>query len=103
MITIDYVEKKDGNKYITITNSADSKNKNSIQIDLSQPSDWSKQNINNFIIRTVSIAEDKLELPKQKVHKNKFMKKVMLLNLLNLLTNYLLNLLINTMKSSLFA
>ena len=58
MITIDYVEKKDGNKYITITNSADSKNKNSIQIDLS------KQNINNFIIRTVSIAEDKLELPK---------------------------------------
>ena len=64
MITIDYVEKKDGNKYITITNSVDSKNKNSIQIDLSQPSDWSKQNINNFIIRTVSIAEDKLELPK---------------------------------------
>ncbi|SFW06775.1 Uncharacterised protein [Chlamydia abortus] len=39
MITIDYVEKKDGNKYITIKNSADSKNKNSIQIDLSQPSD----------------------------------------------------------------
>lgn len=27
MITIDYVEKKDGNKYITITNSADSKTK----------------------------------------------------------------------------
>ena len=64
MITIDYLEKKDGNKYITITNSADSKNKNAIQIDLSQPSDWSKQNINNFIIRTVSLAEDKLELPK---------------------------------------
>lgn len=64
MITIDYVEKKDKSKYITITNSADSKNKNAIQIDLSKPSDWNKQNINNFIIRTVSLAEDKLELPK---------------------------------------
>lgn len=63
MITIDYAEEKDGNKYITITNSANSKNI-SIKINISEPSDWNKQNINNFIIRTVSLAEDKLELPK---------------------------------------
>ncbi len=63
MITIDFNIAKDDTKYITITNSEDSKNKNILKIDIENPSEWNKQKINAFLIRTVSIAEEKLQEP----------------------------------------
>lgn len=40
------------------------KNKYKIEIDLDNPSDaWNKENINNFIIRAISISDEKLSEP----------------------------------------
>lgn len=64
MITIDYVFTKDKKRLIVISNASDSKNKYKIEIDLYNPSDaWNKENINNFIIRAISISDEKLSEP----------------------------------------
>ncbi|AUW36906.1 hypothetical protein C1937_00285 [Metamycoplasma hominis] len=64
MITIDYVFTKDEKRLIVISNVSDSKNKYKIEIDLDNPSDaWNKENINNFIIRAISISDEKLSEP----------------------------------------
>lgn len=64
MITIDYVFTKDEKRLIVISNASDSKNKYKIEIDLDNPSDaWNKENINNFIIRAISISDEKLREP----------------------------------------
>ncbi|MGC7155300.1 hypothetical protein [Metamycoplasma hominis] len=64
MITIDYVFTKDEKRLIVISNASDSKNKYKIEIDLDNPSDaWNKENINNFIIRAISISDEKLSEP----------------------------------------
>ncbi|MFP4876806.1 hypothetical protein [Metamycoplasma hominis] len=64
MITIDYVFTKDEKRLIVISNTSDSKNKYKIEIDLDNPSDaWNKENINNFIIRAISISDEKLSEP----------------------------------------
>lgn len=64
MITIDYVFTKDEKRLIVISNTSDSKNKYKIEIDLDSPSDaWNKENINNFIIRAISISDEKLSEP----------------------------------------
>lgn len=64
MITIDYVFTKDEKRLIVISNASDSKNKYKIEIDLDKPSDaWNKENINNFIIRAISISDEKLSEP----------------------------------------
>lgn len=64
MITIDYVFAKDEKRLIVISNASDSKNKYKIEIDLDNPSDaWNKENINNFIIRAISISDEKLSEP----------------------------------------
>lgn len=64
MITIDYVFTKDEKRLIVISNASDSKNKYKIEIDLGNPSDaWNKENINNFIIRAISISDEKLSEP----------------------------------------
>ncbi|AYN65184.1 hypothetical protein [Metamycoplasma hominis] len=64
MITIDYVFTKDEKRLIVISNAGDSKNKYKIEIDLDNPSDaWNKENINNFIIRAISISDEKLSEP----------------------------------------
>ncbi|MEX1817415.1 hypothetical protein [Metamycoplasma hominis] len=64
MITIDYVFTKDEKRLIVISNASDSKNKYKIEIDLDNPSDaWNKENINNFIIRAISISDQKLSEP----------------------------------------
>lgn len=64
MITIDYVFTKDEKRLIVISNASDSKNKYKIEIDLDNPSDaWNKENINNFIIRVISISDEKLSEP----------------------------------------
>ncbi|KGF61583.1 hypothetical protein HDJGFE_01580 [Metamycoplasma hominis] len=64
MITIDYVFTKDEKRLIVISNASDSKNKYKIEIDLENPSDaWNKENINNFIIRAISISDEKLSEP----------------------------------------
>lgn len=60
MIEIDWKETLDEEKIIIIRNIADSKNKNKIEININKPENWNKQNINAFLIRTISIAEDKL-------------------------------------------
>ncbi|OKL23826.1 hypothetical protein BRO50_00315 [Metamycoplasma hominis] len=64
MITIDYVFTKDEKRLIVISNASDSKNKYKIEIDLDNPSDaWNKENINKFIIRAISISDEKLSEP----------------------------------------
>lgn len=64
MITIDYVFTKDEKRLIVVSNASDSKNKYKIEIDLDNPSDaWNKENINNFIIRAISISDEKLSEP----------------------------------------
>ncbi|MEX1817991.1 hypothetical protein VZ236_01310 [Metamycoplasma hominis] len=64
MITIDYVFTKDEERLIVISNASDSKNKYKIEIDLDNPSNaWNKENINNFIIRAISISDEKLSEP----------------------------------------
>ncbi|MGC7176324.1 hypothetical protein ACP0A7_01100 [Metamycoplasma hominis] len=64
MITINYVFTKDEKRLIVISNTSDSKNKYKIEIDLDNPSDaWNKENINNFIIRAISISDEKLSEP----------------------------------------
>ncbi|AIU33811.1 hypothetical protein BRO51_00320 [Metamycoplasma hominis] len=64
MITIDYVFTKDEKRLIVISNASDSKNKYKIEIDLDNPSNaWNKENINNFIIRAISISDEKLSEP----------------------------------------
>ncbi|WP_406618116.1 hypothetical protein ACJA27_00895 [Mycoplasmopsis lipophila] len=60
MIEIDWKETLDKRSIIIIKNLEDSKNKNKIEIDVDEPENWNKQNINAFLIRAVSIAEDKL-------------------------------------------
>lgn len=63
MIVIDYKKTLDNEKIIIISNKADSKNKNNIEINLSNPENWNKEKINDFLIRTVSLAENKLDKP----------------------------------------